>query len=727
MTNRLTLCSLVLAAGVVPPLAAQTAGLRAGFQVTYTQPTGLVLGTGFAGSSVTPVPGAPNEYYVVDGAFGGATVQRVDLATPGAPVLVADGAEDLAGSDDILDSQFGAIGGLAALPTGELIIVENFATFTAGATLGDLVYIARDLNADGDFLDVVGAQPEVTPLLAEGTLDALTGQGDFTGATAALAPAGHPYAGDLFIVTTDGAGAGELLRIDDVSTAPTGSVFYSGLNFGAGISFDGDAVLVGESNFPAGGSLYRLKDGNSDGDANDPGEALVLYNQSLPGCSEIAVTNDGRVLVSANRPDFSGADWISASATVPEDPILPVYTPLDGISAGGLVALPSANPFGPNAGTGQQVVTVVGTNLAVIEPAPPVDLVPAIGYQSLALSPPDTSIAWQSTVSTEPTSGTIVYASAGSFANTQLWRLDVSNPEFPGYTLIADGADDFEGGDGVLDSGFGFIGDVVSLSPTQLVLLDNASPSSGGQGDLLFRLEDLNADGDFLDLGEVTPLVSEVVLDGLTGQDDFTGASLALGSDGAVYTITADGDDASEVLRIADPFGTPSASVFYTDGTNGGLDFGAGLAAIGDAIFAGDADSGFTSARLYRLEDVTADGDALDPGESNVVTSSLSGNTALASGPDDGLFRTFGFGPSTLTLIDTTTGADASTIATAPTAMGGIEFLTTTAAPFAPGNGNTDILAVQTSDFGFPVSTTFLHLLTVDEANTNVGDWLMLD
>lgn len=710
----MTRCHIALGLAALTVAAwPQTARLRAGFQVDYVPIGGVTLA-----GAIAAIPGSPESLFAATGSFQDNAVHLVDLTNPASPLLVADGADDLVGADNVLDSGFGSIGGLEVLPTGELIIVDNATPISGGQ--GDAVFLGKDLNGDGDFLDVVGGVPEVQPLVPVPTLDALTGQSDFTGATAKVAPLGHPFAGDLFVVTADGGGAGELLRFADPADTPTGSVFFGGLDFGGGIAFDASHVFVGESGFPSGGSVHRLQDMTSDGDALDPGESLTLYAGTLIGCSDLALTPaDGALQVSAFRPDFTGTEFFSVSASTPEAPPIGLYTPDDFIYSTALVADLTGGAFAPNAGPGgQRLFTAVGNAVAVLEPAPGAGITSLeSNYHSVALSPPDTSVIWSGALGAVPGHPELMFAAAGDFQQQQIWRVDLTDPAFPSYRLVADGADDLVGSDGVLDSRFGSVSDIAALSSSEMVIVDSATPLSGGQGDLVFLAVDGNSDGDFLDAGEVQPLLAETTLDALTGQSDFTGASAAIGPDGGVYVLTADGGDLGEVVRIADPTGSPVGNLFFTDGAMGGVDFGAGLAWLGSQLFVGDADDDFFSPsndRLWQLSDSGPDGDALDPGESAVVTGALDGVTQLSPGPAGTLWRTAGFFGSAVTRLNSSSGAVVQTLATTATTFGDLAFTSTSATPFLPGVSSADRLVVQSTDFGFPTATTFLHVIWPD-------------
>ena len=78
--------------------------------------------------------------------------------TPTTSVFSAGAYRSASGSgvgDNVLDSLFGSVAGLAVLDDGSVLIVDNYVDSQGR---GDTVYRARDLNDDGDALDVVDVE-----------------------------------------------------------------------------------------------------------------------------------------------------------------------------------------------------------------------------------------------------------------------------------------------------------------------------------------------------------------------------------------------------------------------------------------------------------------------------------------------------------------------------------------------------------------------------------------
>jgi hypothetical protein len=697
--------------------------LGAGFDVTLIDPP---PGMSFA-SPLEQDPASAEGFLCALGDFGNQGVYHLNISDLASPTfqLIANGDADLVGGDDVLDNQFGSIGGITVLPTGELIVVSNSVNFNDFT--GQTIFIGRDLNFDGDYLDVVAGSPEVTELLGGPPPD--PGPFGFGGGQARVAPPGSPYAGDLFVITADGNASGELFRIQDPAGTPTLSFFKTGLNLGAGIDFQGDDVLIGEVNFIGFTFDYarvlRLSDGSADGDADDAGETVVI-DDTLDGIFDLALGNDGRLHVIGNKSDFTGMDVFSIPDAGFETP-RGEFGFDDGASSGDIVAESgTAAPLDPHSGpNGQRLYAIetppfgfTGGHFVILEPAPPAaiaSLDPLILADSL--SPANiNSGEYGSALTFSPATPELLFAVLGAFGNQDIWQIDTTDPALPQYTRVANGAADLFGADDVLDSGFGNVAGLAMFPTGELIIVENEAPLSGPpDGDTIFIARDLNGDGDFLDVVGATPEVEPLLVSipGVGGS--FTGMQAEIGPDGAVYVITADGGNGGEVIRIEDPLGTPVANIFFEDATNG-IDFGSGLAWIGNDLYVGDVDDTFTTARLRRLRDTTADGDALDSGESEILTSSLTGAWDLASGPGGTLWHAqFG----ALNELDPSSGATLRTIAVPAltpgfNTLGDITF-SPNGGSFEPGAPLRATLATMTNDFG---GVSFVHLLTPSPSAT---------
>lgn len=166
---------------------------------------------------------------------------------------------------------------------------------------------------------------------------------------------------------------------------------------------------------------------------------------------------------------------------------------------------------------------------------------------------------------------------------------------------------------------FGTIGGMAVLANGDLTIVENRT------SDTIFRAHDLNADGDFLDGGELTELIQPILGDG-----NFTGAQASVAPSGnasaipagALLVQTADDATSSELLVIENPTSTPTfrpADAGYFSGYqfNGGFDFDA----TGNLIF-GISQYNFStwtsSGKLLAL--VNSNGNAtIETGESQVL------------------------------------------------------------------------------------------------------------
>jgi hypothetical protein len=198
--------------------------------------------------------------------------------------------------------------GVAWGPGGDLFVVN------AGNALGnDGIYRLHDLNGDGDAQDA----GEVSEYVAAGAFGA--GNGPYSPQEVVFLPGTSPALGLLrnsssgrhgvfAFADADGNGraddAGEFAPWFDAANA-------SGVTVSAGFAMDldrarlgGGAVVAYFMQIASGGvdEVYRLTDANHDGDANDAGEAALVYSTAETGFSAIDLLSleDGRVLVTDN-------------------------------------------------------------------------------------------------------------------------------------------------------------------------------------------------------------------------------------------------------------------------------------------------------------------------------------------------------------------------------------------------------------------------------------------
>jgi len=251
--------------------------------------TSIELGHPYGGS-LASVPGQPHILYVsLASGFNATSILKVDTQT---------------GTTSTVATSFGNIGGLAVLNDGSLAIIDNGPAET--------ILRAVDGNTDGDFLDAGEVTELITPILT----NTFNSQRDFTGAQAAVAPAGNASGiptGSLLVQTADGGTDGEILVVRDPTTAPAfrpaGAPFYGGIAYNGGLAFDpAGNMIVGTSEFPN-ARIVALKNTNSDEDI-DTGESNVLVNTAgLPNSiADLAVTAEGRVIFSENSGNLRTFD-----------------------------------------------------------------------------------------------------------------------------------------------------------------------------------------------------------------------------------------------------------------------------------------------------------------------------------------------------------------------------------------------------------------------------------
>jgi hypothetical protein len=189
-------------------------------------------------------------------------------------------------------------------PAGILFVVN------AGNAFGnDGIYRLEDLNGDGDFQD----PGEITVWVGEGAFG--PGNGPFSPQEIVFLPAGVPAVGFL---RNSSAGLHGVYRFVDLNgngraDDPGEFTIYfdltnsSGIAPAAGFALELDSARPGSLytiQIAAGGvdQLIRLTDLNGDGDAQDPGEAVIVFSTAESGFSAIDILSlsDGRVLLTDN-------------------------------------------------------------------------------------------------------------------------------------------------------------------------------------------------------------------------------------------------------------------------------------------------------------------------------------------------------------------------------------------------------------------------------------------
>jgi hypothetical protein len=176
---------------------------------------------------------------------------------------------------------FGSLAGLAQSPlTGELIVGES-----AGAAP---LLVLRDLNGDLDCLDAGESTPHAValPVLPNG---------------AAPLPydlAFRPGTDELYVIGATPFGVSPTLGVVVRIASGSATVFADGLGYSGGLAFHGDTLYAGDLDTGTfTGRVVALRDLDADGDALDAGEATD-FAAGLTGANGLAVTHDGRVLIS---------------------------------------------------------------------------------------------------------------------------------------------------------------------------------------------------------------------------------------------------------------------------------------------------------------------------------------------------------------------------------------------------------------------------------------------
>lgn len=344
-TAALALATLFIT-GTAPAQQLTYSAVKPGYTVSSIE-----LGQPFGGA-IAAHPTDRNILYVSVGGWGANSVLEVTLDT---------------GATRAITPTIGAIGGLAVLANGDLAITDN------GDATYDTILRARDLNADGDFLDDGEITQLIEPILADFS---------FTGAHMTVAPAGNAAgipAGALLVQTADGGAGSEVLVITNPETAPAyappGGAYYSGFMYNGGLAFTpAGYLLVGISEFPT-GKINALINSNAD-DVITPDEVRTIVDDTVlaNSVSDIAVTAGNQLLTTENsglvRMFDLPADLATGSVGTPE-----TLVETNAVYLATVCLDDPAAPFSPGT-PGQKVTAYVGgfaptgsaTNLLAITP-----------------------------------------------------------------------------------------------------------------------------------------------------------------------------------------------------------------------------------------------------------------------------------------------------------------------------------------------------------------------
>lgn len=193
--------------------------------------------------------------------------------------------------------------GVAFGPLGEVYVTN------AGNGFGsDVVYRLNDLNADGDWNDAGEVSEYIgVPVFGTGNGPASPNEICFIGGVMFVRDSATPSRG-----VHRAADNNQNQRADDPGEyTPYWTLAASGVAPGAGFVVEPDAARPGSlyvhqtvaSPLPAGtDQIIRLTDLNGDNDANDPGEAVLVYQTSEDGLTGVDLLSlpDGRLFLSDN-------------------------------------------------------------------------------------------------------------------------------------------------------------------------------------------------------------------------------------------------------------------------------------------------------------------------------------------------------------------------------------------------------------------------------------------
>lgn len=271
-------------------------------------------------------------------------------------------------------SPFGNAAGLALLPSGELIIVDNANANT--------IFIARDNDSDGDFNDSGEVSELIAPILAD--------NGDFTGSkTRVVSAAGASSipGGSIVIQTADGGTLSDLLVITNPAASPafrpTGGRYFGGFTYDGGFDFDKNGnIIMGTttSNFLS--EIWGLVNLNSDEDI-DFGESNIILGESRfsSGISDL--------IIDGNNNGYCSNGFAISKFSIPTNPLTDSSTlqPYAGVNGWivGLILNSKTLSFAPNSGRGaKMVIGAYGeNNLLILTPSgtdPFPDAVTSITY-----------------------------------------------------------------------------------------------------------------------------------------------------------------------------------------------------------------------------------------------------------------------------------------------------------------------------------------------------------
>ena len=197
-----------------------------------------------------------------------------------------------------------------------------------------------------------------------------------------------------------------------------------------------------------------------------------------------------------------------------------------------------------------------------------------------------------------------------------------------------------------------------------LFVADSFNSATLGEQENIYRLSDLNQDGDYLDAGEVLDFYADTATDLLN-----TPTGICCAVDGTVYVCDSSTD---VILALRDANGDGDANdpgeavVWFDSATNGsGIALGAAQGMAQDALgrfFVLTANQGTTLVGvdgIVKLEDLNADGDANDAGEASYYFQVPNGTGALgdsnptefAIAPDGSIYYGDIAGPATSPVV----------------------------------------------------------------------------
>ena len=313
----------------------------------------ILLGAPFSGA-ITSSPNNPDILYVSVGTFRKNKIVKVNLTTKDVFEVTGD--------------VFGSIGGMAVLPTEDLIIIDNDDN-TTNPLPGECVLIAKDLNSDGDFKDTNEIVKLIDPILIE--------SGTFTGAQARVVPSGGVQGipgGSLMYQDADGSNFGDLFVVINPTSSitaqfrPSSGSFFRGFDYNGGFDFTSSGIIYSASTTSAfHGIIYALNNlnGNERIDAGEWNDAVSTTTLAWTGVSDLIIDGEDDVFfTSSTFPYPSIMTFHSLADPLNQRATPTIFASADSAWLSAICINTKSRSFEPNEGPSGATLIVSGyTNL----------------------------------------------------------------------------------------------------------------------------------------------------------------------------------------------------------------------------------------------------------------------------------------------------------------------------------------------------------------------------